>query len=171
MGFGDVYNTTVNVNGSTVFRSRYSTDCCCYGSMYSSPMMSCFGYGFGGMGFGGFGWYSPCSFSAGLGAGVGYAAGAALVPALPNIFKGIGQGLSWIGTKVIAPAATFAWNNVLKPVGNAVWSGIKWAGNGIWQGLKWIGNGIAKGAKAVGKGISSLFHKKNKTKTEATQEK
>ena len=169
MCFGDVYNTTVNVNGSTVFRSRYSP-CCC------SPMMgSCFGFGFGGYGFGafggyGFGMFGPGAFEAGLGMGVGYAAGRAVVPALPAIFKGIGQGLSWVGTKVIAPAATFAWNNVLKPVGSAVWSGLKWAGTTAWKGISWVGNQIAKGAKAVAKGVSSLFHKKSKTKA-VTEEK
>ena len=146
MGFGDVYNTTVNVNGNTVFRSRFST--CCCGPMFPPPMMSCFGFGYGGFGFGGFGCYGSRAFEAGLGAGVGFAAGTALIPALPSIFKGIGSGLSWIGKKVIAPAATFTWNKVLKPVGKAIWSGIK----------------------SVGKGIGSLFHKKNKTKTEGTKE-
>lgn len=126
---GDVYNTTVNINGRTIFSSRFSP--CCCGPMFPPPMMSCFGYGFG---------YFPCSWQAGLGFAAGAAAGAALVPALPSIFKGIGKGLSWLGTKVIAPAATFAWNNVLKP-----------AGKGIWNGIKWVANGIG-----------SLFHKKNK---------
>jgi len=156
MSYGDVYNTTVNVNGNTVFRSRYNTNCCCG---YSSRM-SCFGFGYGGYGC----W--PGSFEAGLGAGVGFAAGRALIPALPLIFKGISQGLGWIGSKVIAPAATFAWNNVLKPVGGAVWSGLKWAGTGIWNGAKAVGKGIWNGIKWIGNKIGSIFHKKSKAKTE-----
>ena len=141
---GDVYNTTVNVNGKNVFSSRY-TPCCC--NMYSMNSCFGFGYGMGGFGCGGFG--------AGLGVGVGFAAGMALAPALPNLFKGVGKALGWVGSKVIAPVATFAWNNVLKPVGKVAWNGIKW-----------VGNTIAKGAKAVGKGIANLwnkiFHKKSK---------
>ncbi len=146
----DVYNTTVNVNGNTMFSSTYSPCVCNCG------MGSCFGYGFGGympmFGFGG-------NFMSGLGFGTGYAAGLSLTPMMPTIFKGIGQAFSWLGTKVIAPAASFAWNNVLKPVGNAVWSGIKW-----------VGNTVAKGAKAVGKAIGSLFHKKSKTEKAAKAE-
>ena len=129
---GDVYNTTINVNGKNVFSSRY-TPCCC-SSMYT--MNSCFGFGYG-------------CFGAGLGAGVGFAAGMALAPALPNIFKGIGKAVGWVGSKVIAPVATFAWNNVLKPVGKAAWNGIKW-----------VGNTVAKGVSSLWKGI---FGKKSKT--------
>jgi len=136
---GDVYRTTVNVNGKTVFSSRFSP-CCC--PMYSYPMMSCFGYGFGGFGYGGF--WPGCSFGtgfgAGIGAGLGIAAGAALVPAMPAIVKGIGQGACWVGTKVIAPAA-----------------------KGAWQGISWVG-------KKIGKGVSSIFHKKNKTEKTSKSE-
>ena len=151
MSCGDVYNTTINVNGNTMFKSRFSP-CCC--SFSSSMPMSCFGFGFGGMGIGGFGigGFCPGSFEAGLGMGVGFAAGTALVPAMPKILKGIGKGLSWLGTKVIAPAATFTWNNVLKPIGKAVWTATKAVGKAVWSGIK-----------AIGKGIGSLFHKKNKS--------
>ena len=128
----DVYNTTVNINGDTMFSSSYSPCFCrCRGGMF---MNSCFNFGFGG--FGGFG--------SGLGFGVGYTAGMALVPLLPTIFKGIGT------------AATYTWNNVLKPAGRAIGSA-----------AVWVGNTVAKGAKAVAKGASSLwnsiFHKKSKT--------
>lgn len=143
----DVYNTTVNFDGKTMFSSSYTPfGCCCGGGMYT--MNSCFGFGFNGIGgFGGLG--------GGLGFGLGYAAGMALLT--PQVLKSIGSGLSWFGTKVIAPAATFMWNSVLKP-----------AGIGIWNGMKWVGNTVAKGAKAVAKGVSNLwnniFHKKSKTK-------
>jgi len=107
---GDVYNTTINVNGRRVFSSRYSP-CCC--NMY--PMNSCFGfgYGFGGFGFGGFGFggFCPGAFESGLGAGLGMAAGMALVPALPAIVKGVGKAVCWVG--------------------NTLWSGIKAVGKGI----------------------------------------
>jgi len=138
--FGDIYNTTVNVNGKTMYSRSFSPGgCCCGGGMY---MNSCFGFGYGG-------------FGSGLGIGIGYAAGMALIPMMPAIFKGIGSGLSWFGSKVIAPAASFAWNNIFKP-----------AGKGIWSGMKWVGNTVAKGATAVAKGVSNLwnkiFHKKAK---------
>ena len=134
----DVYNTTVNINGNRVFSSTFMPGYCCCGG-YGMYMNSCFGFGYG--------------FNNALGMGLGYGLGMSLAPAMPAIFKGIGKGFSWLATKVIAPAATFAWNNVLKPVGKAVWSGVKW-----------VGKGIAKGAKAVGKAVGSLFHKKSKTK-------
>lgn len=138
---------TVNVNGHRVFPNRYSH--CCYGGFgYPGMINSCFGFGYGMGGFGyGMGNFCP-GFGMGIGTGLGFAAGMALIPALPAIAKGIGKGCSWIGTNVIAPAATFTWNNVFKPVGQ-----------GIWSGLKFIGNGIAKGATAIGSGVAKLWNK------------
>ena len=95
--YSDVYNTKVNINGETVYSSSYRPGNCCCNNMFT--MNSCFGFGY------------PC-IGAGIGFGVGMMAGAALVPALPAIFKGIGQGFAWLGTKVIAPAATFVWNSI-----------------------------------------------------------
>ena len=136
--YSDVYNTTINFNGETMFSSSYTPCFCRCGRGFIN---SCFNFGYGG-------------FGNALGIGLGYAAGMALVPALPAIFKGIGNGLKWLGTDVIIPSATFMWNSVLKPAGNAVWSG-----------MKWVGNTVAKGAKAVAKGVSNLwnkvFHKKS----------
>lgn len=145
---GDVYNTTINVNGNRMFSSTfYPGNCCCGNRMFMAN--SCFGFGFGG-------------FGSGLGMGLGFAAGMSLVPALPSIFKNIGSAFSWFGSKVIAPAASFTWNSVLKPTGKA-----------IGRAATWTGKTIAKGAAAVGKGVSKLwnkiFHKKSKTKTEQAQ--
>ena len=121
----DVYNTTVNVNGSTVYSGTYSLgNCCCRNMGYIN---SCFGFGYGG-------------FGNGLGFGLGFGIGAGLTPLLPTIFKGIGNGLSWFGTKVIVPAA-----------------------KGVWSGMKWVGNTVAKGVKNL---WNNIFHKKSKTKTE-----
>lgn len=76
--YSDVYNTTVNVNGNTMYSSTfYPGYCCCGPGMY---MGSCFGFGFGGI-------------EAGLGFGLGCAAGASLVPLMPTIVKGIGKGI------------------------------------------------------------------------------
>ena len=114
---GDVYNTTVNVNGETMFSSSYSPCFCrCGGGMYM--MNSCFGFGFG-------------SFGSGLGFGVGYAAGMALPSAMPAIFKGIGT------------AATWTWNNVLKPVGNAIGSAAVWVGKTVAKGAKAVAKGVS----------------------------
>jgi len=132
----DIYNTTVNINGNKLFSSSYSLGDCCCGGMYN--MNSCFGFGYGGYGYGGLG--------CGLGMGLGFAAGMALMPAMPNIFKGIGKGLTWFGTKVIAPAANFVWNKALQPA---------------WTFTR------DKVFKPIGKGVSNLwnkvFHKKSKT--------
>ena len=134
--YGDVYNTTINVNGSRMFSSTFlpGYGCgCCGGGMFG--MSSCFGFGF----------YNPAPF---LAMGAGFAMGSALAPALPSIFKGIGQGFAWFGSKVIAPAAKGAWK-------------------GISSAACWVGKGIAKGASAVAKGAKNLwnkiFHKKPKT--------
>ena len=121
----DVYNTTVNVNGNTMFSSTfYPGYCCCGNRMY---MNSCFGFGYGGIG-------------SGLGFGLGYAAGISLVPLMPTIIKGIDNGLSWFGTKVIAPAA-----------------------KGVWSGIKWTGKTVAKGVSNL---WNNIFHKKSKTTAE-----
>ena len=138
--FGDVYNTTVNVNGSKVFSRTYypGYSCgCCNGGMFG--MNSCFGFGFN----------NPLPFFA---MGIGFAAGYALMPALPGIFKGIGQGLSWFGSKVIAPAAVGAWK-------------------GISSAASWVGKGVAKGASAVAKGVKDLWNKifNKKAKTAKTE--
>lgn len=82
--YSDVYNTTVNVNGNTMFSSTYYPGyCCCGRGMY---MGSCFGFGYGG-------------FVDGLGIGLGYTAGALMVPLMPAIVRGIGKGISslWNG--------------------------------------------------------------------------
>ena len=104
---------------------------------------------------------------AGIGFGMGMAAGVALIPALPSIFKGIGQGFAWLGTKVIAPAATFAWNNILKPVGIAIGKAGAWVGKGIAKGATAVAKGIAKVATTVANGVASvwnsIFHKKSKS--------
>ena len=104
--FGDVYNTTVNVNGSKVFSRTYypGYDCgCCNGGMFG--MNSCFGFGFN----------NPLPFFA---MGIGFAAGYALMPALPGIFKGIGQGFSWVckgvakGASAVAKGVKNLWNKI-----------------------------------------------------------
>ena len=135
--YSDIYNTTVNVNGNRVFSSTYTPGygCgCCRGGMFG--MNSCFGFGF----------YNPVPFFA---MGTGFMAGIALAPELPSIFKGIGKGLAWFGTRIIAPAAVGAWK-------------------GVSSAASWIGNGIAKGASAVANGVSNIwnkiFHKKSKVK-------
>lgn len=75
---------------------------CGFGSFRAfSP--GCFGYGFCGMS-------NPMAVGAGI--GLGYAAGATLLPLVPAIFKGIGKGCSWLWNKAIVPAG-------------------KWIGNGI----------------------------------------
>ena len=140
---GDIYNTTINVNGNRVFSSTFRPgNCCCYrgGGMFMAN--SCFGFGYGG-------------FGTGIGMGLGYAAGMSLAPALPSIFKGIGSAFKWVGTKVIAPAATFAWNKGIKPVGKAIWNGVKWLGNTVSKGISKLWNGI--------------FHKKSKSKAEKSE--
>ena len=139
--FGDVYNTTVNCNGTTMYSSTfYPGRCCC--NMYN--MNSCFGFGFGGMNT--------------IGVGLGFAAGMALMPMMPAIFRGIGKGVSWLAPKI--------------------WSGISWLGSNIGKGAAWLGKNIAKGAawvgKTIGKGVSNLwnkiFHKKPKAaKTEKAE--
>ena len=94
----DVYNTTVNFDGKTMFSSSYTPfGCCCGGGMF--PMNSCFGFGFGGFG----------GFESGLGMGVGYAAGMALTS--PQVLKGIWNGMKWVGNTV-AKGVSNLWNNI-----------------------------------------------------------
>ena len=142
----DIYNTTINVNGKRVFSSTYSPCGCCCGGFGMYPMNSCFGFGYGGFGYG-------------LGLGAGYAAGMSLAPVLPNIFSAIGKGFSWLGTKVIAPAAVGAWKGIS--------TAACWVGKGIAKGATAVAKGIAKGATAIATGISNLwkkiFHKKSKS--------
>lgn len=105
LGFGSIYNTTVNVNGRCVGFSHYNS-------------LSPFGCGtFGGFtpGCFGFGFNSHCMgnpFLAGAGVGLGFAAGMTLMPILPSVFKGIGNACSW------------TWNNAIKPA-------FQWVGNGV----------------------------------------
>ena len=90
MYFGGIPgDTTVTVNGKTVYSSRRHH--CCR-NMYG--MNSCFGLGFGGFGCGGFGFgCMPFSPEAVIGFGIG----TAVAPLLPTIFKGIGKGIVAIG--------------------------------------------------------------------------
>jgi hypothetical protein len=139
----DVYKTTVNFNGETVYSSTYRLGGCCCNNMFT--MNSCFGFGY------------PC-LGSGIGFGVGMMAGAALIPAMPSIVKGIGQGCSWLATKVIAPFAVGAYNYVIKPVFDNV---IAPVGTAIGKGAAWVGTQIGKGASWVAKktGITKLWHK------------
>ncbi len=90
--YSDVYNTTVNVNGKTMFSSTYYPGyCCCGPGMF---MNSCFGFGFGG-------------FGGGFGFGTGYAVGMAAFPLMPALFKGIGKGVS-----AVAKGVKNLWNNI-----------------------------------------------------------
>lgn len=137
MGFGTISNTFINSNGHSVafHYNSLSPFGCCRGFGGFTP--GCFGFGFNPM------CGNPYAFSAG--AGLGFAAGVALTPLLPSVFKGIGQGCSWLWNKAIVPAA-----------------------KGVWEGVKWVGNGIAKGAKWVWNGVKNLwnniFHKDSKAK-------
>lgn len=75
----DVYNTTVNYGGKTVYSSSYTPLYCgCGCGMYS--VNSCFGFGFGGLG-------------GTLGMGLGYTLGTALTPMMPSIFRGVAKGI------------------------------------------------------------------------------
>jgi len=88
MNFGTICNTTINANGHSVsfYSNSLSPFGCCNSFGNFSP--GCFGYGFNSM--------CGKSFMYGAGAGLGFAAGMALIPALPAIFKGIGQGATWL---------------------------------------------------------------------------
>ena len=93
--------------------------------------------------------------------GLGFMAGTALAPALPDIFKGIGKGFAWLGSKVIAPAAVGAWKGISSAASWVYRKGIKPA----WDYTN------EKVFKPIGKGVKKLwnniFHKKSKaSKTE-----
>ena len=147
MGFGTISNTFINCNGRSVnfHYNSLSPFGCCGGLGSFSP--GCFGFGFA----------PACGnpYMFGAGAGVGFAAGMALTPLIPGIFKGIGKGCSWL------------WNNAITPVFKGIGKGCSWlwnkaivpAAKGIWSGIKWVGNGIAKGAKWVWNGIKNLWNK------------
>lgn len=130
--FGTLYNTNININGSTVYRSSYNSLGC--------------GCGFGGFSPGcfGFGYCNPYdSFSAGAGIGLGFAAGMMLMPAIPAIFKGIGKGASFLWNKAIAPAGKFVWNSALKPAGKGIGKACSFVWNkGIKPAAQWVGRGI-----------------------------
>ena len=112
-------NTTIIMHNTNL-----NSACCGFPSfemMSTSFSPGCFGYGFSGGGN---------MFEMGAGIGLGYAAGMALVPALPDVFKGIGNACSWV------------WNNALVPAGKVVFNGIKsavnWVGKGIKNAWNWI---------------------------------
>ena len=111
----DVYNTTVNFDGKTMFSSSYSPCFCRCGGGFIN---SCFNFGFGG-------------FGGGLGVGLGYVAGMALFPALPAIFRGKGHGLSWLGTTVLAPA------------GRAIGKAAVWVSKTAAKGAKAVAKGVS----------------------------
>lgn len=152
-GFGTITNTTINADGCSV--TFHSNSLSPWGSCNSFGSFSpgCFGYGFPSCG-------NPMMF--GAGAGLGFAAGMALAPALPKVFKGIGSACSWVWNNAITPAfnfigkgCSFMWNKAIVPAAKGVWSGIKWVGNGIASAAKWVGNGV--------KNLwNSIFHKGSK---------
>lgn len=156
MCFGTLYNTTINFNGHSI-RSSYNSlspfGCCSFNSF--SP--GCFGYGFGCGG--------GNSFMTGAGIGLGFAAGMAVLPALPAIFKGIGKGCSWLWNNTIAPigkgignCCNWLWNKAIAPAGK----GIANVAVGAWNGIKAVGNWIGKGCKNL---WNKMFHRKS-TKAE-----
>lgn len=105
MNFGTICNTTVNINGRCAGFSHYN----------SLAPFGCVGFGGFSPGCFGFGFAPTCSanpFALGAGIGVGFAAGMALVPLVPSIFRGIGKGCTWL------------WNKAIKPAG-------QWIGNGV----------------------------------------
>lgn len=133
----------------------------CYGDPYG--MGGYYGgfYG-GGCGCGGGGGISEkdALLAMGIGAGIGLLAspvGRPLIKGIGTGFKYLGMGIGWAGkqlwngakwaaTKVIAPAANWTFNNILKPVG---------------QGIGWCGKQIGNAFAYLGKGIANLFTGKN----------
>ncbi len=103
-GFGTISNTTINADGHSV--RLYSNSLSPWGSCntFGSFSPGCFGFGYGSM------CGNPLMLGAGI--GVGFAAGMTLMPALPSIFKGIGNACSWV------------WKNAISPA-------FKWVGNGV----------------------------------------
>lgn len=148
---GTVYNIRINGHGH-----------------HCAPPMS-FHYGGFNPGCFGFG-YSHCGndpFLFGAGAGLGMAAGMALIPALPTIFKGIGKGCEFLWNKVLEPGfgllgkgLSFVWNKAIVPGAKGLWSGIKATGKFLGEKVFTpIGKGIVNGAKAVWGGIKKLWNK------------
>jgi len=149
--FGSISITTINADGRSVTLRSYSSNPwgCCGGLGSFTP--GCFGFGFNPVCSGG----NPFMFGAGF--GLGTAAGMALMPALPGIFKGIGKGCAWLWNNALSPAfkcigksCSWLWNKAIVP-----------AAKGVWTGVKAVGKGIVNAAKWVGKGIKNLFHKKS----------
>lgn len=79
--FGNVYKTTIQVNGETVYSSRMSGCCMPMFPPPPMPMIGCFGFGFGGYGFG-----APCprNFGAAVGMGFGFGLGMGAMHALDS---------------------------------------------------------------------------------------
>lgn len=166
MGFGTISNTFINCNGRSVsFHSNSLSSLGCY-SGFGCFTPGCFGFGFNNM------CGNPYAFGAGV--GFGLMTGAALSPLLPGVFKGIGEGCSWLWNNALSPAfkgigkgCTWLWNNALSPAFKGVGKGCSWlwnnalvpAGKGIWDGIKWVGNGIANGAKWLWNGVKTLWNK------------
>lgn len=134
----DTYSTTINVNGDTIYSSKYTLGGCCCRNMYT--MNSCFGFGY------------P-SISCGIGFGVGMMAGMALLPAMPAIFRGIGKGLSWLGT------------NFFAPVGRKIAEGAVWAGKKIGKGASWVAQ-----KTGIKKLWNKIFNKKSKAEAEPSKQ-
>ena len=76
-------------------------------------------------------------------------AGMALVPAMPAIFRGIGKGLSWLGT------------NFFAPVGKAIGTAAAWTGKKIAKGASWVAQ-----KTGIKKLWNKIFHKKSKVEAE-----
>ena len=76
----DVYNTTVNFDGSTMYSASYIPFSGYCGGMY--PMNSCFGYGFG---------YGCDNM---LGATIGCAVGWSASKFVPQAFNAVAKGVS-----------------------------------------------------------------------------
>ena len=145
MNFGTICNTTVNINGRCAGFSHYN----------SLAPFGCVGFGGFSPGCFGFGFAPTCNvnpFAMGAGIGVGFAAGMALVPLVPAIFKGIGKGCTWL------------WNNALQPMFKGIGQGCTWLWNkAIKPACQWIGNGV--------KNLwNKIFHKKDKAEVEKTSE-
>ena len=110
-GFGTISNTIINADGhSLTFRSNSLSRFGHYNSC-GSLSSSCFGYGYNPM------CGNPFLFSAG--AGLGYAAGSALMGCMPSILQGARNAGSW------------GWNKVIVPASNIIWGGIQAIGKGI----------------------------------------
>ncbi len=93
---GDVYNTSVYVNGNRVYSSSYYPGkCCCNSLGYNG---SFFGYGF-------------CNMESMVAMNLGFMAGYSLMPFMPSIIEGIGKGIAK-GACAIAKGVSNLWNKV-----------------------------------------------------------